>query len=59
MVVLDFDERSSKFVVTVELVVVKLVDGNDSDCQNLLYGPTDPVILEDATELHEHVDANL
>ena len=35
VVVVDSDERSSKFVVTVELVVVVLVDGNDSDCQNL------------------------
>ena len=30
-----------------------------ADCQNLRYGPTEPVMLEDATELQEHVEANL
>ena len=46
-------------VVSVEFVV----DGNDAECQNsffnLLYGPTLPVILDEAMELQEHVDANL
>lgn len=46
-------------MVKVEDMVSILDDGNVCDCQNRLYGPTLPVMLDVAMELHEHVDAKL